>query len=245
MKIVAYTPLHYGAEYLAYAIRSVIDHVDEYHVLYSAIGSHGHRTDIPCPETRDELYPIAARAAGMKLHWHDGEWAHEGLQRETIHAVAPDADVIFALDADEVWPEGLAFHMANKLWQEPDWNIRQVRFSLIHYWRSFHRAVIDDYAAPVRTIYPKLKTGDVTCGEWRLNHFGYAQSARIVEYKQHTHGHKAEWRRGWFETKFLPNAQNDVHPTSINYWTPVAVNPLDYMPDWMLIHPYFHKRVIE
>jgi hypothetical protein len=79
MKVISYTALHYGRDYLAAAIRSVIDHVDEHWILYSPIGSHGHRTDVPCPDTRDELYAKAELAAGSKLRWHDGEWAHEGL----------------------------------------------------------------------------------------------------------------------------------------------------------------------
>src|SRR5689334_6017907 len=105
-KIIAYTALHYGREYLASAIRSVIDYVDEYHVLYTPIGSHGHRTSIPCPETEMELFEIAL-SAGSKLRWCVGEWPHEGAQRDAILQIVPDADVILPVDYDEIWQDGL------------------------------------------------------------------------------------------------------------------------------------------
>ena len=108
MKIVAYTALHYGAEYLPWAIRSVIDAVDEYYVLYSDIGSHGHHTLAVCPDNRAQLFDLAREAAGGKLRWIDGRWAHEGYQRDSIFSHVPDADAIVVLDADEIWQAGTA-----------------------------------------------------------------------------------------------------------------------------------------
>src|SRR5689334_10084788 len=131
MKVVGFTALHYGRDYLAYAIRSIIDHIDEYHVAYTAIGSHGHRTDVKCPETRDELYAIASAAAGSKLRWHDGEWPYEGAQRDSIHEYAPDADVIVVLDSDEIWSEGLLPYILHS----PGYlqvNVQQWRLPIIH-----------------------------------------------------------------------------------------------------------------
>ena len=77
MRIVAYSAILYGKDYLHHAIRSIIDDVDEYIVLYSPIGSHGHQTHVPCPDTREELYDIAYAAAGEKLRWFDGVWTHD------------------------------------------------------------------------------------------------------------------------------------------------------------------------
>ena len=81
-KVAAVTALHYGIDYLEDAIKSVIDAVDEFHILYSARPCHTVQTDEPCPESREELYQIAERAAGSKLIWHDGNWLHEGQQRD-------------------------------------------------------------------------------------------------------------------------------------------------------------------
>ena len=66
-KVIAYTALHYGKEYLADAIRSVIDYVDQYWVIYTPVGSPGHRTDAPCPESKEELSWIANDAADKIL----------------------------------------------------------------------------------------------------------------------------------------------------------------------------------
>jgi len=247
MKIIAYTALLYGTDYLGWAIRSVIDHVDEYHVIYDATGhgSHGHVTDRTCPDTREQLFAIAQGAAGDKLRWHDaGPFAHEGYQREAIHMFAPDADVILVLDADEIWPEA-------------DWRaifsnddavrLRRIRMPIIHFWRSFHRAVLHDPAFPERFIIPGAPEGSWTMHGTPICHMGYAQRIEIVEFKQHTHGHKGEWRRDcdWFNDKFMANAQEDCHPVGSEYWWPEQVNPLDYMPSWMSEHPYFGKEVIE
>ncbi len=246
-KVVGFTALHYGRDYLAYAIRSIIDHIDEYHVAYTAIGSHGHRTDVQCPETREELYAIAAAAAGSKLRWHDGEWPYEGAQRDSIHEYAPDADVIVVLDADEIWPDGLAKTAIDRY--EYGTPIHKLRVSMKHFWRSFYRAVLHDPAYPFRVIYPKIEgdeEGTLT-GPPSIAHMGYAQRPEIVRYKQLTHGHRNEWRKDvdWFADKYLANAQTDTHPVGSQYWWPERVDPLDYMPKWMQDHPYYHMQVIE
>ena len=246
MNVIAYTALHYGRDYLASAIRSVIDHVDEYHVLYSAVGSHGFAANVPCPETRDELYAIAESAAGGKLRWHDGQWAHEGYQRDSIHVYAPDADVILVVDADEVWPRGLVRNMTDGV--DMPFFPHRVRLPMIHYWRSFHRAILHDPAYPVRVIYPKQPEGEMGLSKLVgcINHMGYAQRPEIVNYKQLTHGHRGEWRQDdWFNTVFMANAQTNCHPVGSEYWNPEAVNPWDYLPQWMSEHPYYGLEVIE
>lgn len=246
MKIVAYTPLLYGRDYLASAIRSVIDAIDEYHVLYSAVGAHGHRTNAPCPETRDELYALASAAAGYKLRWHDaGPFPHEGAQRDSVHLYAPDADVILALDADEIWPDGLAEKVTRP--EVVARGFRRYRLPMVHFWRSFQRAVLHDPAFPERVIYPG-NTGPVeTFHEGgAIAHMGYAQRSEIVAYKLLTHGHRNEFRRDcdWLADVFLANRQNDCHPVGSDHWAPETVAPLDYLPDWMREHPYYGLDVI-
>ena len=149
--IVAYTALHYGVEYLEWAIRSVIGCVDEYHILYSGLGSHGHRVKERPPDKKVDLYDAARRAAGRKLRWHDGVWTYEGQQRDHIYAYAPKADCVLVLDADEVWGDGLA---AMALEVSSKGTARDWHVPIIHYWRSFHRCVLHDPAFPVRLIYP-------------------------------------------------------------------------------------------
>jgi hypothetical protein len=258
MRVVSYTALHYGLDFLEYAIRSVIDHVDEHHVIYTPIGSHGHRTDRACPDSRDDLYAAALRGAGDKLRWHEGTWPYEGAQRESIHEYAPDADVIIVVDSDEIWPDGLPQHAISRAFQ---YEVDQWRVPMVHFWRSFNRAIIHDPAYPVRVLRPKAANHkefyldlhrspeDLMRGlglKRQIAHMGYAQRSELVEYKQHTHGHKMEWRRDvdWFNDKFLANAQHDTHPVGSEYWNPETVNPWDYLPEFMRSHPYADMDVI-
>lgn len=250
-KVIAYTALLYGLDYLEYAIRSVIDAVDEHHIIYSPIGAHGHRTAIPCPESRDELYAAAERGAGSKLRWHDaGEFAWEGQQRDSVMQYAPDADVILVLDADEVWAretvDGIVKLPADGA------PVSRLRMGMIHHWRSFYRAMLHDPALPERVIYPKAQPA--LSGVFAITHlppifhFGYSQRPEIVEYKQHVHGHKGEWRRdvNWFQDRFMANAQQDCHPVGSDYWNPEAVDPFALgLPAWMKQHPYANMEVIE
>jgi len=260
MKVVSYTALLYGTDYLGYAIRSIIDHVAEHHIIYSPVGAHGSRTDLPCPETRDELYAIAEHAAGGKLRWHDaGPFLHEGYQRESIHQYAPDADVILVLDADEIWPEGMAEHAVDRAKQYPP--VRNWLGPIQHYWRSFYRCILHDPAYPVRMILPKGTITDrpslIDFRRWehpddmnvftgKINHMGYAQRSEIVEFKLLTHGHRNEFRRDcdWFRDRFMANVQHDCHPVGSVFWRPEEINPWDYLPGWMRLHPYANLEVI-
>lgn len=239
MKIISFTALHYGMDYLRDALLSVLDVVDEAWVLYSPIGSHGHRTDTPCPEHMADLYRLACETAGDKLRWYAGTWDYEGSQRDAIYQLAPDADIVLTLDADEVWPEGLAAAAIAELQGS---GARYGRMALIHFWRSFGRAVLDDAAAPVR-IVNKHGEGETTL-EGKLLHFGYAQNSAVVRYKIETHGHKGEWRAEWWAERWVPNAQRDVHPTGIDYWNPEAYDPTPLLTPSLHTHPYRTLEVI-
>lgn len=258
MKTVGYTALRYGADYLGWAIRSIIDNVDEHHILYATRPSHGHWSDVPCPDSEDELREIAWQAAGSKLKWHRGDWLQEGQQRNSILEYAPDADVILTLDSDEIWPEGMAEKAISRTIQYP--TIRYFRAEMIHYWRSFYKCVLHDPAYPARVINPRgtddklfyvdahrMNYVDGVDHRLMINHMGYATTPEIVAYKWQIHGHKNELRTdvNWFKDVFMANRQTDCHPVGSEHWNPEPVNPLDYMPHWMEQHPFFDKEVIE
>ena len=241
MKTIAYTALAYGSPYLPWAIRSVIDHVNEYYVLYSADGSHSHKSTLPLPvsESRSNLLRLAKLVAGDKLRWIDGDWTQEGEQRDSIHTIVPDADVILVLDYDEVWQDvPLIIEQATG---------HENRVSMVHFWRSFHRAVLHDPAYPIRVIRPKTEAIGTTVHPAPIAHMGYAIPSELMTYKRGIHGHKAQFRTDidWWADRWMVNAQHDCHPVGSEYWNPEAVNPLDYMPDFMQAHPYFDKDVIE
>lgn len=263
MKVISLTVLHYGREYLGAALTSVIDHVDEAWVLYTDKGSHGARTDIPCPETESELHQIAAIAAGHKLRWHKGEYSYEGQHREKIHELAPDADVIVTLDADEIWPQVSAypgglrdvFESATK--QDDIWSFR---WPMIHAWRSLSKLILYDPAFPQRVTVVKNigKTNRIEVfpsyvkedgfQQRPIVHCGYAQTPAIVEYKWRIHGHIGELRRdvNWFQDVYMNKARStDLHPVGSDAWNYEIVQPEKYYPRWMKFHPFWGKEWIE
>lgn len=241
--VVGFTALHYGKPYYEAAIRSIIDDVDTYYVIYSPTGSHGHRSSAVCPDTRDELYAIAERVAGDKLAWVEGEFPHEGAQRDYLFTIAPDADVVVVCDSDEIYPPQVV-NIAIE--QTKTWRRRNIRLPFVHFWRSFHRAILRDPAYPVRIIYPHVKDGEETAPVRPIAHMGYAIPVELMRYKWQIHGHKNELRRDvdFFTDIYEANRQYDTHPVGSDYWNPEPVNPLDFMPVWMADHPYFGLEVI-
>lgn len=250
-RIVGYTALRYGIDYLGYAIRSVIDLLDEYHVLYAVQPSHGHWSAVPCPETEAELHEVAIQAAGAKLRWHTGEWVQEGQQRNAIHQYTSDAYCILSVDSDEIYSEQLTHNIEQYLKKPAAWPVRHVRLPFIHYWRAFDRCVMHDPAYPARLIFPQYEPNSETTWSTQrdgvINHMGYAIRPEIMRYKWLIHGHLPELRRdvNWYQDVFMANRQYDCHPVGSEWWNPETINPFLYMPDWMIEHPFYGKKVIE
>jgi hypothetical protein len=250
MKRIAYCALHYGKEYLAWAVRSVQDHVDEIHFLYTPLPSFGYQTLLKCPDKKEELEREANRFLKIPSFWHVGRWTGEGQHRNTIGEIAAErgASQILSFDSDEVWdPDSLATALDDAA-ARPERNIL-VRF--IHFWRSF-KWVCRDACMPVRIINLGKKGDHFIDGSKQpvpVLHFGYAQTTKLIEYKMDCHGHKAELRGDWFKTKFLPwkPGVGDVHPTNNNFWTPEATDAkISGVVDRMLgDHPYNGLPLIE
>lgn len=241
--IIAFTALHYGADYLSWSIRSVIDYIDKVYIAYTPHGSHGSQTNKPCPDTRAELLAIAEDAAGDKLHWYEGDWYQENEQRNSIYAEAPNADMILVLDSDEIWRQDMVVRLLRTAWEGDK---RFYRARGIHFWRSLWKATATDFAAPERVICPKRPDGMHITDNY-FAHMGYAQRPAVVEYKQHIHGHRNEWRKdcNWFEDIFMRNRLTDCHPCHNDNWNMVTVDPLRYLPSIITEHPYFSRTVIE
>lgn len=256
MKVIAFTPLHYGAPYLEASIRSLIDHVDEYWILYTANPSHNGRVaTLPCPDTEDELYAIAKRAAGSKLQWIKGNWQYEHEQRDAIYALVPDADVILSADSDEVWCGNLAQRALDNHAFAIDDGRRIYRVPFVHFWRSFWRGMPNDGQMPERICYPKASgIFDKRMGKSHMTrvdndviaHFGYAVPVLYQEYKwSGIHGHQSELRPNWITEKYIANVQTDMHPTNIGFWNAEPIVASEMLPDWMQHHPNWDKQVIE
>lgn len=270
MKVVAYTALLYGAEWLSWAIRSVIDAVDEYHVIYSPMGSHNGNKPVSLPdgENARNLYEIAHDTAGKKLRWFTeaGGWSSEGQQRDLIYKLAPDADRIVVLDADEIWAAGLAQAVIAASASQPD--VREWRVPMVHLWRDVYHAILHDPAYPTRLINPHAAQGTSTTFDAeahdrsqrelltrttdhvpefhsRIVHAGYAISPALMRAKWETHGHKNEYRRDidWYAERYMnPNAKTDLHPVGSEYWNAEAIEPFAYLPGFVFDHPLFARE---
>lgn len=245
--------VHYGREWISWSMRSVRNIVDEIFVFYTANPSHGHGTDLKNPETREELYEITKPFSPV---WHDAKgYIHEGEHRTfaVISCQNAGADTVLVVDSDEIWPQETLYRAIEASKIHP---ARSFRIGMRHFWRSL-KWVCDDSAMPTRIIKPRIPESfgeqylgtriDIGENVGLVFHMGYAQSPAIIRYKQSIHGHKAEWRDGWFKDKFMgwKPGDKDVHPTNVNYW-----NPQPYIDDGTLDylvgdHPYFDKDIIE
>jgi hypothetical protein len=244
VKIIAFTALHYGMDYLDAAIRSVAPFVHEWYFAYSPVGSHGTRTNTVCPESESMLRAEAERSfsrsplqRGFDYAWYTQDWSHEGEQRDSVYTMCPDADLIIVVDADEVWaPEAVADAIRAGAAQTthdgllPFW----------HFWRSFGWYCTDGHR-PVRLIRPDMPAGNTYHDLPPVYHFGYAQRLEIVRYKIGIHGHRTEWRNDWlarFEAWTPAGPHNDLHPVVHDFWTarPFA---REQMPAVLTEHPYY------
>lgn len=245
-RVAAVICLHFGADFLPYAMRSLADVVDEFLVMYSPVANHGvYNPSLTCPESRDTLLEAAFATAPDRTRWFDcSSWNSEGEQFKSAWPHT-EADVIVKLDADEIWsPRLLEYAVGYGRLQE----VREIRVSLVHYWRSFHKAFTHDPAAPGRIYLREFAGGETTYvppnEQGRIHHFGYCQNIRLMEYKIKTHGHSREFRKDvdWFKDVYLANRQYDCHPIGSEYWmTPVDVIP----PDFILDHPYANLALVE
>ena len=271
MKVVAYTPLLYGREWLEYAIRSVIDSVDEYWVIYSPLGCHNGNKPVELPEGEDArtLLEVAQVAAGKRLRWYTDArgWSSEGAQRDLIFTLASDADRIVALDADEIWSPGLVDAVVRASASKPD--VRDWRVPMIHLWRDLHHAILHDPAYPIRVINPHAPAGtsatfdaeahDAAKRELltrtmeyvpefhsRIVHAGYAISPELMRAKwSGTHGHQNELRKDidWFTERYEnPKATRDLHPVGSEWWNAEPIEPFVYLPQYMADHPRMAER---
>lgn len=222
MKVGACFCIHYGREWLKWSIRSVQDEVDGVHIFYTETPSHGHQATERCPETRHD---IIHSLGGLAVNWHDvGPFGWEGAHRDFAEQQMFDMgyDSVLIVDADELWDRTL-LHRFIEFGTHS--NAKVVRVGMRHFWRSL-QWVCDDECAPHR-MTNKVGEGELyfPMDAGRVFHMGYAQSSNLIWYKIQIHGHRNEWRMGWWKDKFInwyPGCGiTDVHPTNVDFWNPV------------------------
>jgi len=237
LKVASYVPLHYGREYLKWAVEAVEPFVDRVLVMYSPQPSFG-RGGGGCPDNEEQLR-ACCDGLGDKLIWESGSWGSEGDHRG--HAVNRLAgyDIILPVDADEVWDREA---LQNCLTTAADSSAaRFLVGGFIHFWRSFGWCCRDVWA-PVRILKPR-GAGDATIGG-KVYHFGYAQSFQTVAYKWTVHGHQNELRPDWLQGIFGdPTRRRDLHPCVLDWWNAEAFDR-EALPDSLKSHPYYSLDLI-
>jgi hypothetical protein len=251
---VACLALHFGKEYLAWAVRGVQASVDEIHIHYAPKPSYGYTQHLPCPDSEEELRAQADRFAEKPIRW----FTVEGTSRENDHRMIMDrtareagAGMYVVIDADEVWDPCSLRATMDAVWAANRGGRWLARFA--NFWRSF-RYQVDDGFMPVRIIdcrFP-LDGGDAYLDEIMqpqpVYHFGYAQSLATMRYKLSVHSHTDELRPGWLEGTFIPwrPGDTDCHPTAFNLWTPRPTSPevLVKVNELLSDHPYAGAELV-
>ena len=244
MKIVSFTRLLYGSDYLGAVIKSTEDFSEQHIVMYTPVVSAGfHGTNEPCPDTRDDLMRIARSAGGRRLLWTDT--TAPGF--ETALQMRPDADLFLELDADEIITPELADNIKADF-EAGLLTAHEYRLPFFHFWRSF-RYACDDSSFPIRVYIPRGKPETVfyPAEKGRVLHFGYARRLVDMQYKLLLSMHKPEFRPGWYEDVFLkfPERLTDLHPVSDNGFWNAFETEIAYNVPALINHPYRHMPKIE
>jgi hypothetical protein len=253
LNIFAYTALHYGAEWLEWAIRSVEPMVDRHFIFYTDHPSHGYTTKSSKPETesRSALKGISD-SFGNHVIWIDvDQFWQEGAHRDFCvdYLTKQGVDLILWVDADEVWDLD---DLAQAIDFTESHDARDYRVHAAHLWKGVNWVCVDD-CMPVRLIKPR-GVGEAYIPGNGFYHFGYAQAEMTIAYKIKIHGHRAEFRQNWFHTyeTWEPGAEFEcgVHPTNAcddktgkSFWTPIPFNRFD-IEHLIGDHPYFNDKLI-
>ena len=248
MKVASYSIIHYGKDYLDYAIQSIYDTVDSVFVFYTPHPSHGHKSNLPRLESRKEILKSISKQHFPKLIWIDcDQFWDEGPQRDFAVQTLIDkgADLITVLDYDEVWQDGQLQKCLDYVWQEN--KAQKWLMNMLHFYRSFDEACSDNMW-PIRILDTRHNEGTGYLSEFgKVLHFGYATTDDTIHYKWTLHGHLNEMRTNWQQEKWLnyqKGITKDVHPTCENTWKPEPFNKFD-LPDYMHLHPFFGRERIE
>ncbi len=252
--------LHYGKDFLPWAIKAAQEVVEEIHVIYSDRPSFGHRSNLACPDSEDDLKRAASKFLQKPMFWHKGNFPNEGAHREAIFPVAKEreAEQILVFDSDEIFDPKMAKEALDAAAAQP---AGRVLMRFMHFYRSF-KWVNHDPCMPVR-ILNLGPDGRPKPGEWYMSpqlrpvwHFGYMQTFPLMKYKWAIHGHLTEMKPNWFEEKyanFQPGITIDVHPcngwngeTKRYFWEPEKTDEetRKAMEPILGDHPWFNEDLI-
>lgn len=232
MKVLAYTPLHYGKEYLRESILSYKDIADKIIFLYSEKPSYGHDTNLKCPDSEQELRDIVFSTTD-KAEWIKVTAGNEGQHRSIIWNYTQGYDLLIATDADEVWKIDELKHALGEALQR---GFRRYNIDgFINFYRNFNQVCYDGFR-PAR-IFNLHGQGEAEI-KATIYHFGYAIDEILMRYKWSCHGHQTELRPDWIDGTYLTDTLTDLHPVAISLWNAQNFDK-NTLPEFMKSHPKF------
>lgn len=225
----AYIPLHYGKDYLEYAIRSVHDSVDTVLVLYTAKPSYGHEGTLKNPDTKEELMQIAC--SFNKVVWKEvTQVSRENHHRQLAYSYAKNSindknglnyDLVLAVDSDEIWNPDKVEEALHAAYNSGYHNFGIAGSQWYHFWKN-HKEVNRDGFYPTRiTNLNNYVKNHTIISKGEIYHMGYAISEECMRYKLSCHGHKSEIPNGWLEDKWINykrGVTTHLHPASRDIW---------------------------
>lgn len=246
MKALGFMTLHYGKEYFRESLLSIINHVDKMVISYTKYPSHGHSTNITCPDSEREMKKIAEDVCGSKLVWeHDSFFSTESEHRNKKYKYSDGFDLVLTIDADEVYKED---EINNALLYA--YNNKERYYGLngyINFWRSFDYACYDGFR-PIRieNLHNNNTLQNHNCN-LTVYHFSTCQSESIMRYKYNIFGHASEVREGWLDNIYYEwtpsNNFGDVHCVALGLWNPVRFDK-DQLPIYLKQHENFNKTLV-
>jgi hypothetical protein len=242
-KVLGYSMVHYGAEYLDACLFSLNKLCDHIVILYSDKPTH-HQPDkiIQCP---DNKYSMMNIANGYKCQWVDVENIHtEGDHRNLIYKYSKGFDLIVNADSDEVWEYRDTSFMQRAL----ESKARYIKINgFVNFYRSFKYIASEDPWRPIRVINLNNDNKDQDEIRGAIYHFGYAIKPETMEYKISCHGHSHQWRPEFFEMwkNWTPDQrQGKFHSVSYDVWTEIYNFDKGKLPPILKSHPYFNIEII-
>lgn len=241
--IVAFTPLHYGSPYLDAVIRSTEGFAEKHLVHYAHVPNFPGNPTMPNPDTRDQLLEIARIAGGKRLHWTETHTPDlmMALREHT------DIEMMLQLDSDELFHRNMADDILRR-YHAGELTHSMYYLPMAHFWRNF-KTVCRDGQWPRRLYIPNAPIDDVAywhSNEWPLEHFGYCQPRRFMEYKWMLSRHRDELRPEWWTDIYdaFPERTHDLHPVSVGMWNSEPFE--DGMHTHVLInHPLRYLDVVD
>jgi hypothetical protein len=251
VKTIGCLAVHYGKEYLAWAVRGLAQAVDEVHVFYAASPSFGH-VDWAAknPDTEEQLVAEANRYASVSWHRVSATCENEHRDNMLMKASEVGASIVAIADADEIWDSEVLTESMRYAYDQNKTARWQARFH--NFWRSWYWTVKDHFA-PIRIVdmrHPLGRNDERLEQRLPIYHFGYAQCLATMHYKLSCHGHKAEFKPGWLDGKFItwdPITNNeDLHPCINDFWkaVPTELEVIDELNRLMPEHPYRGRALI-